>query len=152
MGAVQYYPGGFSATAPAQNMAERQDDATQTVTTYDTVGNVTSTTPYTAAQVAQMQAQQAAQAVQVALATAQGGIDALLAQQSALASQIATDAAMFAATPVGSTLTSEHIAALTRIVNGFGTTMQAITAHLILTNNAPATTPLSLTQQLENLI
>jgi len=77
------------------------------------------------------------------LAAAQAGINALLAAQSALAAQIATDAAMFAATPVGSTLTSEHIAALTRMVNGFGTTMQAITAHLLLTGNAPPTTPLS---------
>lgn len=85
----------------------------------------------------------AAEAATTGLGNAQTGIDSLLAQQSALASQIATDAAMFAATPVGSTLTAEHIAALIRIVNGFSTTMQAITAHLMLTGNAPPTTPLS---------
>jgi len=89
------------------------------------------------------------QVAQASLTAAQSGIDSLLAQQATLASQINTDAAMFAATPPGSTLTSEHIAALVRIVNGFNTTMQAIIAHLMLTGNAPPTIPLSLQESLE---
>lgn len=85
----------------------------------------------------------AGQQAAAALAAAQGGLDALLAQQAALAQQIAADAALFANTTPGSTLSSEHLAALQRMVNGFATTMQAITAHLVLTGHAPPTTPLS---------
>lgn len=62
--------------------------------------------------------------------TARSNLQDLLAQQSAFASQIQTDAAMFQGTAVGSTLQQEHIDALVRMVNGFATTMGAIVDHL----------------------
>ncbi len=65
-----------------------------------------------------------------ALQTAVAALQGLAAQRSQFVTQIQTDAAMFAGTPVGSTITAEHIAAFVRMVNGFETTMGAIVDHL----------------------
>lgn len=143
MGRVRYFSGGFLGEVPGQNIAEVWDDAAQSVTTYDTAGTVVSTSAYTTQQAADAAALSASASAVAASRGANAAIAALLAAQSALATQIADDAAMFAATPVGSTLASEHITAFVRMVKGFGTVMQAITALLILTGNAPPTTPLS---------
>lgn len=64
---------------------------------------------------------------------AQGTLQTMFTQVPAMQQQISTDAAMFAATPVGSTLTAEHIAALGRIVDGFTTVLEALQAHAIFT-------------------
>lgn len=44
---------------------------------------------------------------------------------------------MFANTTVGSTIQQEHIDAFGRMVNGFGTAMQAIVDHLTIDGIVP---------------
>ena len=92
------------------------------------------------ATLAEVQAAQAAAVAAEATAaqgvlSAQSTISTLLAQKTALEAQIATDAAMFAATAPGSAITAEHIAAFVRVVDGFATVIEAMVAHLILTGN-----------------
>jgi len=61
----------------------------------------------------------------------------MLTQVPALSSQVAADEAMFAATPVGSTIQAEHIAAFGRMVTGFSTTMTALQAVVVATGVVP---------------
>ncbi len=86
-------------------------------------------------QAAQAVAENAEATAGATISTAQTTIATLLGQQSAFAAQIASDAAMFEATDVGSSIQQEHIDAFVRIVNGFSTTMEAIVSHLILTGD-----------------
>ena len=78
-------------------------------------------------------AQAAAAAAQAAVTDAKASLQKLLAEQDAMVQQIQGDAAMFAATPIGSTIQAEHIAAFGRMVAGFGTVMGAIADHLTVT-------------------
>lgn len=64
---------------------------------------------------------------------AQASLQGLFSQVPQMAQQIQTDAALFASTPVGSTLTAEHLAALQRVVNGFSTVLSAIQDHATFT-------------------
>lgn len=59
-------------------------------------------------------------------------IQALLEQQEAFTAQIEQDVTLFKNTQPGSTLTQEHLDAFCRMVNGFGTAMQAITDHITI--------------------
>lgn len=69
---------------------------------------------------------------------AQSGLIAMFGQTPAMQQQIYADMQLFANTPVGSTLTAEHLAALGRMVEGFGTVMQAIQLHATYTGALPS--------------
>ncbi len=72
--------------------------------------------------------------------TAASNLQAMVADVPTIQSQIASDAALFANTAPGSTLTAEHLAALQRMVNGYGTVLYAIENHAVATNTiAPIT-------------
>ena len=66
--------------------------------------------------------------------TAASNLQAMVADVPTIQSQIASDAALFANTAPGSTLTAEHLAALQRMVNGYGTVLYAIENHAVATN------------------
>lgn len=68
-----------------------------------------------------------------ALKNAQATVTTLQSQQSAMTTQIQSDAALFAAMTPGEALTQEHIDAFGRMVNGFSTAMSAINAHMVIT-------------------
>lgn len=64
---------------------------------------------------------------------AQVSLQAMFTETPTMTQQIASDVALFANTPVGSTLTADHLAALQRCVNGFSTVLSAIQAHAVFT-------------------
>jgi hypothetical protein len=139
MSIIVYYPGGYEPNAPAQNMAEQWDDATQIYTAWDQSGNITSTRPYNTGEVADCQAEQQAQAVTSAIQAARDGIEALLAAAPDYLAQIQADAQVWQQTQPGDPLTQEHIDTLVRVVNGFTTVLAAVSNQIAVTGAIPPT-------------
>ncbi len=119
MSAIIAYPGGIISTAPAQNKSYEADDATQTVTTWDTAGNVTGTRAYTAEEVAAMQAQQAAAAAAAAVDVAQSNVATMVGQLPTLLSQAQSDLTLWQGISTPAQLTDGHIASLIRRQDGW---------------------------------
>lgn len=69
--------------------------------------------------------------------TAQDNLQQLAATAQSQLTQAQADAAMFAATPVGSTLTADHIAALGRFADGFASLINVISNHCVYTGAIP---------------
>ena len=69
--------------------------------------------------------------------SAQTNLQQLATTASAQLAQAQADAAMFASTPVGSTLTQAHIDALGRFANGFASLIDAISNHCVYTGAIP---------------
>lgn len=131
MGWIGYHPGGFELSSPQQNMAEQGDDATQTVTTWDTAGNVTGTRAYTAAETAAMQAAQQAQTAATNQATARTNLQSLLGQQTTLSNQLQADISTVQTTGWDALTSTQRTDIMVRILQeGLANAMQAIVDHL----------------------
>jgi hypothetical protein len=113
MGQIIYYSGGLEPAAPAQNMAEEWNDATEIYTSWDINGNVTGTRPYNAVELAAVAAQTAAQGLATNQATLrQKAQNALATNQSFLALT-----STFPLTAVEQQALVAQVAALTRQIN-----------------------------------
>jgi len=78
-----------------------------------------------------------AQQARAALATNESNILAFVSNSATLLARIAADEAMFAATPVGSTLTAEQIAAFVRVEDELRQLVHLVIRHLMLTRIVP---------------
>lgn len=117
-------------------LVEQGDDATATVTTWDTAGNVSSTRPYTAAETEAAAADAAFAATTAAVEASRAGLISMAGEQSALTTQMQDD---LASVQSGwDTLTAaERTAIMGRVVAAFGTVMDAIAAHLVVSKIIP---------------
>jgi len=131
-----YYQGGCIPSAPASNMAQQWDDATSTYTAYAPDGTVANTRPFTAAEQAQADADAAHRAV---LAT-RTALVSMAAEQPTLTAQMSADLASVASG--WDTLTAaERTAIMGRVIGAFGTVMDAIAGHLIVSRIIPPPPP-----------
>lgn len=136
MSRLVYYPGGFVANAPAQNMAELWDDATSTYTAYAEDGTVTATRPYTAEEAALATAAAGAQQLTQGIESARANLIVLASEQPALTTQMHAD--LTSVQSGWDTLTAaERTAIMGRVIAAFGTVMDAIAGHLIVSRIIP---------------
>jgi len=133
MGATVYYPGGYLPGAPALNISEQWDDSTSTYTSWDQAGAVTLSRPYTAEETAAAQASAAARTAAATVDTAKVTLSGLLAQQSALGTQLQTDISTVTSTGWAALSAADQQAIMLRVLDGFGTVMTAIANHLTVT-------------------
>ena len=113
MGLTIYYPGGYEAAAPAQNIAEQWNDATQTVTAWDVNGNVTASRPYNLAELWALTAEQAEQGLATNRTALQQKANAALAGNQTFLALTPT----FPLTVAEQQALVAQVAALTRQVN-----------------------------------
>lgn len=136
MSRLIYYPGGFVATAAAQNIAALWDDATSTYTAYAEDGTVTESRAYTAEETALAAIATAAEQAAQGIESARTNLISLASEQSALTTQMNADLASVQSGWDALT-TDERTAIMGRVIAAFGTVMDAIAGHLIVSRIIP---------------